>query len=434
MMNTTAIRVSDLYKQYRIGNFAGQYKRFTETIANLAKNPLKHFRDASTAQYFWALNDISFELTHGEVLGVIGRNGAGKSTLLKVISRITRPTKGRIELHGRVGSLLEVGTGFHPELTGRENLYLNGAILGMHKTEIDRKLDDIVEFADIAKFLDTPVKRYSTGMYMRLAFSVAAHLESEILLIDEVLAVGDLEFQRKCLAKMGDVSREEGRSIILVSHNMSSILNLCKRAILLEKGKLILDGKSNEVIEHYISVQQTTQEGEMAWETPDEAPGNEDIRLQSIRVLSSDQTVTTDLSSDEEIIIQISYWNFRPGARYIINLNLREQNGGWVFTTLNTPSASLEPDPWFNRPHPEGLFRTTCRIPANLLNSQTFYVYLAIAYYGNFSRESIIGLQDIVSFTVYDSGAMTKEYSGAWLGPIRTRLAWVTQFIGDKQQ
>jgi lipopolysaccharide transport system ATP-binding protein len=253
-MSDIAIRVQNLSKQYRIGEAQAQYKTLRETLVSTAKRLLPSNFKASTRvpeTTIWALNDVSFEIQRGEVVGIIGRNGAGKSTLLKVLAHITNPTKGRVEIHGRVGSLLEVGTGFHNELTGRENIYLNGAILGMKKAEIERKFDEIVDFAEIEKFLDTPVKHYSSGMYMRLAFAVAAHLEPEILLVDEVLAVGDAQFQQKCLGKMGEVANE-GRTVLFVSHNMAAVRKLCQRAICLHEGQILVDGETNPTIDTYL--------------------------------------------------------------------------------------------------------------------------------------------------------------------------------------
>jgi len=247
-----AIRVSHLSKQYKLGGPQEPYHTLRDAIVNSLKAPLKVFHKAPPVEGFWALKDVSFEVEPGEVVGIIGRNGAGKSTLLKILSRITSPTEGTVELHGRVGSLLEVGTGFHPELTGRENIYLSGSILGMKRKEIDAKLDDIVKFSEIEKFLDTPVKRYSSGMYVRLAFAVAAHLEPEILLVDEVLAVGDAAFQKKCLGKMGEVAKE-GRTVIFVSHNMNAIEQLCNSCILLESGKVkCYSNNIKEVIKNYL--------------------------------------------------------------------------------------------------------------------------------------------------------------------------------------
>ncbi len=246
-----------LSKRYRIGSPEGPYRTFRETLMEAFRRPL---RLRSDRDYIWALKDVSFEVQPGEVIGIIGRNGAGKSTLLKILSRITEPTEGWAEIRGRVGSLLEVGTGFHPELTGRENIYLNGAILGMRRQEIRRNFDQIVSFAELDKFIDTPVKRYSSGMYMRLAFSVAAHLEPEIMLVDEVLAVGDAGFQKKCLGKMGEVAKQ-GRTVLFVSHNMEAVVNLCDRAILLDKGEVVEEGSSESVVDHYLT--STFERGEL---------------------------------------------------------------------------------------------------------------------------------------------------------------------------
>ena len=247
-MTDIAIRVDNLSKRYRIGQ-REPYKTLRDAVTNFFRGPFQ--RRPSRSEFIWALKDVSFEVKRGEVVGIIGRNGAGKTTLLKVLSRITKPTRGYGEVHGRVGSLLEVGTGFHPELTGRENIYLNGAILGMKRAEIDKKFDEIVNFAEIEKFIDTPVKRYSSGMFVRLAFAVAAHLEPEILLVDEVLAVGDAAFQKKCLGKMGDVAKE-GRTVLFVSHNVGAVATLCSRGILLEGGKIKSVGPVKEVVDCYL--------------------------------------------------------------------------------------------------------------------------------------------------------------------------------------
>src|ERR1051326_5691573 len=246
-----AIRCKSLSKQYRIGS-PDSYRTLRDAISNTALATFRRSKNNSQNGHIWALQDVSFEIKRGEVVGIIGLNGAGKSTLLKILSRITGPTRGRADIYGRVGSLLEVGTGFHPELTGRENIYLNGAILGMRKTEIDRKFDEIVSFAEVEKFLDTPVKRYSSGMYVRLAFGVAAHLETEVLLVDEVLAVGDAQFQKKCLGKMRDVSREEGRTVLFVSHNMAAISKLCNRGILLNNGQIAENSDIDYIVDSYI--------------------------------------------------------------------------------------------------------------------------------------------------------------------------------------
>jgi len=245
-----AIRTRNLGKKYILGGPQEKYLTIRDAIVNSVKMPFKRFHRAPPGEEFWALKDISFDVEQGQVVGIIGRNGAGKSTLLKILSRVTTPTKGTIELHGRVGSLLEVGTGFHPEMTGRENIFLNGSILGMKKVEIEQKFDEIVKFSEIDKFIDTPVKRYSSGMYVRLAFAVAAHLEPEILVVDEVLAVGDAQFQKKCLGKMGDVAKE-GRTVLFVSHNMAAVNTLCQRGIIIENGTIKFDGETDKAIDYY---------------------------------------------------------------------------------------------------------------------------------------------------------------------------------------
>jgi lipopolysaccharide transport system ATP-binding protein len=298
-MNNIAINVERLGKQYRIGGKQVPYKTFRESIVTVAKTPLNWLSNKGTKSNntFWALSDVSFQVKHGDVIGIIGRNGAGKSTLLKILSRITKPTSGQVELHGRIGSLLEVGTGFHPELSGRENIYLNGAILGMSRAEIQRKFDEIVNFAEIEKFLDTPVKHYSSGMYVRLAFSVAAHLEPEILLVDEVLAVGDILFQNKCLRKMGDVAGE-GRTVLFVSHNMAAIESLCKKGLVLNAGRVEFIGTQTEAIARYF---EKFNEKKVSLRDYAHRPGNGSLRIvdvtfrdiagRPIEVVQSGQTI-----------------------------------------------------------------------------------------------------------------------------------------------
>lgn len=314
-----AIRCEGLSKRYRIGE-QERYKALRDVIADTATAPFRRLRHAisrnghasgtspsalssSPSNTIWALDDVSFEVKRGEVVGIIGRNGAGKSTLLKILSRITKPTKGQAEIHGRVGSLLEVGTGFHPELTGRENIYLNGAILGMHKAEIDRKFDEIVAFAEVEKFIDTPVKRYSSGMYVRLAFAVAAHMETEILLVDEVLAVGDAQFQKKCLGKMSDVARH-GRTVLFVSHNMAAVQSLCPRGVLLDGGKLTQDGNSDHIIAGYLTrVAETTAAVTDLRGHANRHQGCQPI-LSSVRILNSSGELTSSLYPGDDLILE----------------------------------------------------------------------------------------------------------------------------------
>ncbi len=427
-MNDIAIRVENLSKRYRIGQFVG-YATLRESLVNAFSASFRYLRSAAgprsesrnpDSEYIWALKDVTFEVKQGEVVGIIGRNGAGKTTLLRVLTRITEPTEGYAEIHGRVGSLLEVGTGFHPELTGRENVYLNGAVLGMKKKEIDRKFDEIVEFSGVEKFIDTPLKRYSTGMQVRLAFAVAAHLEPEILLIDEVLAVGDAEFQKKCLGKMGDVAKE-GRTVLFVSHNMLSIQNLCTRGILLESGEIAIDDNITTVISKYLDLG-SEYNGEVCWASPDVAPGDERVRLKAVRVVSEDH-VTGDVDISKEFRIEVDYWNLEANSRRLISVHLNNSMGICVFTLGNLPSASVTPDPWYTRPYPKGLFRTSCTIPGNFLNDGLHSISVFINATVNVN---IIALRDILSFTIQDTGAMRKEYTGKWIGAVRPRLDWHT--------
>ena len=313
-MTDIAIRVDNLGKMYRIGHrerhdtlrdalvhgFWPRITRMTQRVRRNSGNSSHSWQD----DILWALKDVSFEVKRGEVVGIIGRNGAGKSTLLKILSRITEPTTGRVDMYGRVGSLLEVGTGFHPELTGRENIYLSGAILGMKRAEIDRRYDEIVAFAEIERFLDTPVKRYSSGMYVRLAFAVAAHLEPEILLVDEVLAVGDAAFQKKCLGKMGDVAHE-GRTVLFVSHNMAAVQNLCRRGVLLEQGQVTSNGPVDGVVPHYIrSLKLATERGVVENE---QREGNGRLRFKGFYVKGADGSVLDCLASGQDVLIELPY-------------------------------------------------------------------------------------------------------------------------------
>jgi lipopolysaccharide transport system ATP-binding protein len=305
MSDKTAIRVDHLGKKYKVGRPQEKYLTLRDAVVNSVKVPFRKFQSAPSSEEFWALKDVSFNVEQGEVVGIIGRNGAGKSTLLKILSRITTPTEGTVELHGRVGSLLEVGTGFHPELTGRENIFLSGSILGMKKREIEGKLDDIVKFSEIEKFLDTPVKRYSSGMYVRLAFAVAAHMDTEILLVDEVLAVGDAAFQKKCMGKMGDVAKE-GRTVLFVSHNMGALKSLCSRAIQIKNGKNVADGLSYEVVNGYLAELDTLQEnGDQTHRLFRQGTG--EIIITLVRFLDEFCNPITRIYSGQKCYIEVSY-------------------------------------------------------------------------------------------------------------------------------
>jgi lipopolysaccharide transport system ATP-binding protein len=314
-MTDTTVRIENLSKRYRIGGPQARYKTMRETLVDMATAPARRLRrlgrPAPPEETIWALKDVSFEVKHGEVVGIIGRNGAGKTTLLRILSRITEPTEGYVEISGRVGSLLEVGTGFHPELTGRENIYLNGAILGMKRAEIDRKFDEIVAFSEIEKFLDTPVKRYSSGMYVRLAFSVAAHLEPEILLVDEVLAVGDAAFQKKCLGKMGDVA-SEGRTVLFVSHNMAAIQRLSSNCVLLNDGQVVARGDTRKVMDRYLSDQRGAEARVDIYELSRCGALGSRGRISGLGIFDANMTPTNRLAFGETFTVELTCRAIQP--------------------------------------------------------------------------------------------------------------------------
>jgi lipopolysaccharide transport system ATP-binding protein len=360
-MNDTIIRVEGLSKRYRIGAKQGRYKTLRDTFSDLMLAPVRRLRAKQSARggngdgLIWALRDVSLEVKHGEIIGIIGANGAGKSTLLKIFSRITEPTEGYAEIRGRVGSLLEVGTGFHGELTGRENIYLNGAILGMKRAEIERKFDEIVAFAEVERFIDTPVKYYSSGMYLRLAFAVAAHLEPEILLVDEVLAVGDAAFRRKCLGKMGHIS-QEGRTVLFVSHDMGSISHLCGRSILLQQGRVAADGATEDVVAAYMSRITDASETELA--NIRERSGSGILRMTRLSFLSDGLSVNGAVQSGQNLSIAIDYESVQraPVTGVVVRVVFSTLYGERLFTCLSRSSSTG----YFKLP-PRG--RMICTIP-----------------------------------------------------------------------
>lgn len=432
-MSDPVIRAENLSKQYRLGGSAAPYATLREGLARVFKprrrqTPAAERAGARQARHVWALRDISLRVEQGEVVGIIGRNGAGKSTLLKVLSRITTPTAGRAEILGRVGSLLEVGTGFHPELTGRENAYLNGAILGMRRREIQDAFDEIVAFAGIEEFIDTPVKHYSSGMYMRLAFSVAAHLQPEILLVDEVLAVGDAAFQKKCLGKMGDIARA-GRTVLFVSHNMTAVKQLCSRAVLLDAGRIARDGEVAEVVTAYLAMVSESS-GERTWSDPHAAPGSDRVRLHAVRIVSKGQ-VTAEVDIDQDVKVEVEFWNFIPGIRRLCtNIYLLDSTGGTVLSTADTPAANLLPEEWFHRSRPAGLFRATCTLPGNFLNEGHYYISVYLITLGPLSIEA--RAEQVLAFTVFDTGVLREPGGGArWDGVVRVRLPWRTEVLAS---
>ena len=420
MSDDIAIRVEGLGKKYIIGHQSERerYTTLRDVVGRTAKSLIRSAKDmikgnpivvGDTLEEFWALKDINFEINRGDAVGIIGRNGAGKSTLLKVLSRITEPSVGRITIKGRVASLLEVGTGFHPELTGRENIFLNGAILGMTRTEIRRKFDEIVAFAEVEKFLDTPVKRYSSGMYVRLAFAVAAHLEPEILIVDEVLAVGDAQFQKKCLGKMQEVGNE-GRTLLFVSHNMVAIKSLCEKAIWLDAGSVIENGRAEDVVSSYLKNGAQANMRQI-WDDPQSAPGNKSVRLHSVKISYEGEVNGEMLTVATPLDMEFEFWNFEHNALLHFNAVLYDNQDVCVFTT---PSPA--------QVYPKGLVKGICHIPGNFMNDNVYRVRLLIVIDKN---SVIFDLDNTAMFEVHDT---VRE--GAWygkrLGALRPSFKWET--------
>jgi len=420
-MNKAVIRAENVSKRYIIGHQWSKNDGLRHRVEDFLRTPFRWLKGQTSEQRnrneeFWALNNIAFEIQQGEVIGFVGRNGAGKSTLLKILTRITAPTTGRVRIKGRVASLLEVGTGFHPELTGRENVFLNGAILGMSKVEIKRKFDEIVDFSGVEKFLDTPVKRYSSGMYVRLAFAVAAHLEPEILIVDEVLAVGDAQFQKKCLGKMQDVSTKDGRTVLFVSHNMVAVQTLCRRAILLSQGEIINDGPVAGVVADYLKESQGT-EIQRQWSEPETGPGNDVIRIKRIEVLPENGDAGGVLSMQSPLRIETDYWVIKGGTRSHITYHLSNDQGITVLTT-GSDAATREP----------GLYRAVCKVPANLLNSGGYFLKLLVVENEN---KATYEKESIAAFEVQDTAERTTAWVGREPGVVQVTLPWHTEFLGN---
>ncbi len=424
-MANTIILAEKLGKAYQIATTrgVGQYRTLQEEVVGLLRRPFARRDQSSRRETFWALRDISFEVREGEAVGIIGRNGAGKSTLLKILSRITRPTSGRAEIRGRVGSLLEVGTGFHQELTGRENVFLNGAILGMSRSEIKRRFDEIVAFAEVEQFLETPVKRYSSGMYMRLAFAVAAHLDPEILIVDEVLAVGDAQFQRKCLAKMSDVA-STGRTVLFVSHNMPAITRLCSRAILLERGQIVAEGDALSVVEQYTTSEFGTS-AQRTWDDPRLRPGTNGFMLLSVGLFDEDETLVTSLNIERPVHLSIKYQTETDRMRFRCAV---------IFNTQGTCAfVSMEPEEMSHEQ--AGVYESIVEIPANLLAEGEYTVDISI-FASRGRKEHLCRVQDAIAFQVYDSitGKSARgDYSEGIGGVMRPLLTWRIAPLEPKQ-
>jgi lipopolysaccharide transport system ATP-binding protein len=431
-MRNTVIAAENLTKEYRLGQIG------TGTLSHdlnvwWAKvrgkpNPTLKIgeRDLGNreGETILALKDVSFTVEQGEALGIIGRNGAGKSTLLKILSRVTAPTIGRVKVRGHIASLLEVGTGFHPDLTGRENIYLNGAILGMTRQEVRRKLDEIVDFAEIEQFIDTPVKRYSSGMYVRLAFAVAAHLDPEILVVDEVLAVGDAAFQKKCLGKLGNVA-DEGRTVLFVSHNMVAVQKLCRRALWIDKGRIEQDGEIRQVVTNYLqSAGNDSLVNDRVWNEKGSAPGNQMVRLHRVYLHPKNGSASSLITTHTPVVMDFEYWNIQPDIFLDINILVLNQDGVIVFEDGSIIHKTLGKEHLLK----PGLFRSECTIPGDLFNTGLYYVRL---FFGKDSKYVIYALEDALTFEVHDSPDLRDGSLGKIHGVVRPSLQWRAFEIED---
>ncbi len=428
------VEVQNLSKLFQLGSIGATSLRDTfERI--LGRNTKKASNDddriaanrrGPKPNTFWGLKDVSFSAMPGEIVGIVGRNGAGKSTLLKILSRITEPTSGRAILRGRLASLLEVGTGFHPELTGRDNIFLNGAILGMKRWEIAAKFDEIVEFSEVSQFLDTPVKRYSSGMFVRLAFAVAAHLEPEILFIDEVLAVGDAGFQKKCLGKMGDVANRQGRTVFFVSHNMSAIRALCREAILIENGTVAFSGSPADVISRYLAAtvpDDASKHGDLDWRHRNDPPGNAEMRIQRIRTLDVSDNPQTTFEAADFIDVEISYRVIAPLRDLRFRIQLTTQEGELAFQAT---------DHTFQREvHEPGLFRTTCRIPGGLLNRRMYALGVQADLAG---VRYIMHMTEFMNLLISGAGNQSSHFPETWPGVVCPTMNWTTAEIAEEHR
>lgn len=421
-----AISVKNLGKRYRLGIKEQRSETLVGAALSVLKAPLESFKslrrlsnfdDADSPDILWALRDVSFDVQPGEVVGIIGRNGAGKSTLLKILSSIVDPSHGHVDLHGRVASLLEVGTGFHPELTGRENIYLNGAVLGMTKREIDSKFDEIVTFSGIERFIETPVKRYSSGMSVRLAFAVAAHLEPEILMVDEVLAVGDAEFQARCLNKMQDVSNSDGRTVLFVSHDLGAVQRLCPRSILLEKGQVVMDGETSAVIEHYLN-SGAQADRFLTW-TVEEAPQSKHVRLEQIQITDAAGRTDSILNTESEILLAVDYQIFEPIRDLRVVLNLLNSSGTTIFSVSDFWSQPA------NRTREPGRYRSHCRVPGNILNIGRYFASIDLDIPKTEAHIKEVAVSFTISELVVNHLGFT--FAAKPAGLIHPKLDWVVE-------
>ena len=421
----TTVVADGLSKRYRIGEYRAGYETLRDTLTHGARRALRLEHVDHSLEELWALKDVSFTIEEGEVVGFIGKNGAGKSTLLKVLTRITPPTEGTATIRGRVGSILEVGTGFHPELTGRENTYLNGAILGMKRREIKAKLDDIVEFSGIGKFIDTPVKRYSSGMYVRLAFAVAAHLDPEVLIIDEVLAVGDYEFQQRCMGRIEEISGS-GRTVLFVSHDMQAVTRLCGRAYWLQEGQVKAEGSSEEIVSRYL--QDASGAGAERSFEPADAPGTDAVRLLAARVVDAAGDTAYGADVREPIGVELRFAVLRDTGPLFPKIKLVNERGEVVFNALDTDAR------WHTSPE-VGTYTCTAWIPPNLLNEGVIGVDVTVAAHGGSGLVNHVNVPTLVRFHVRDPGLGDSAkglFTGQLRGGVRPLLDWTTEFVESR--
>lgn len=431
-MSRAIVTVEGLSKRYSIGHKSERKDTLLGQAAHLAQQPYRALQrrlrqgawaaPTDAASEHWALRDISFSLNEGEVLGIIGHNGAGKSTLLKILSRITHPTSGEARIRGRIASLLEVGTGFHPELTGRDNVYMNAAILGMRRTQIDRQFDEIVAFSGVEQFIDTPIRHYSSGMKVRLAFAVAAHLDPEILVIDEVLAVGDAEFQKKCLNRIEAVGAS-GRTILFVSHHLTTVIRLCTRTLVLDHGRIAFDGRTLDAINFY-NDRLGGSRSRRDWLDLDQAPGDQTAKLRSVEVLDQQSPATGPIDVRRRIGVRLRYTVLKSGLTICPSVHLFDTSANWIFAAVD-----LEPE-WHNRPRPAGDYETTAWIPPNLLNEASYNVTVGLATLVPYRPHCFV--HDCASFRVFDpgqGGTACGSYAGEMPGIIRPILDWETRRV-----
>jgi lipopolysaccharide transport system ATP-binding protein len=417
----TVIKIENLWKEYRLGVIG--YGTLTHDLQSWWANvrgkedpnstiPMLKGQDKQIeGERFWALRDINLEVKEGEVLGIIGKNGAGKSTLLKVLSRVTAPSQGNIKVKGRIASLLEVGTGFHPELTGRENIFMNGAILGMSKQEIRAKLDEIIDFSGVEDFIETPVKRYSSGMYVRLAFAVAAHLEPEILVVDEVLAVGDAEFQKKCLGKMGEVARE-GRTVLFVSHNMTAVRRLCTTGLVLKNGSKVFSGKSFEAIDYYLKSYSSLSDAQGNWEV-DKAPGESGFKLVAFKVFGHDNAPRINFRQDEDVNIELVVKIVEPIQGFRLNVTFETNTSEIAFVTSSYKIT--------NKSFDNGQYRFTVKVPKKILNTRLYNVFVNI---GIPNVRVIVKSLLVTSVNIESSVSHGSTFSEKWPGVVSPEFEW----------